>query len=683
MTLRAPLARRLALGLCGLCSPAWLGTAHAQAAPAATPVAPTTWSAANLPGTTVFQDRYIAGASTVPDITTNEGSDDGQGLARSLQIDGVVSALSSHEGGASSNVVENGVVVRSQWETQGYGAWSLDGSVRTGGSDLGPSEQGQGGVIALRERSMPFDGGWQADNALGDINTADIGLARFQPRFYLPTTPIQGGSTEWRGPDGLQLVAGGGVPGLYDGIEVPNFRTLGGSAATAGAQWSPGSNWTVGGQLVDAHNVNLAIGGIVDSAALLSSTTGLFTAGWQDHDERLQFNLLDGETSGQANGIGAWVDGSITQGRFQQSAGLFRIDPNMTWGNQLISDDMQGGYYRLDYQSRQWQADAGIDEVRSVSGLGSDTTFLTGDLRYQVSRDWGVGSVANVSRTDGANGWSLEGYLDHLNAYGTGRAQADFASTTNGRDTTLTLNQSWSTPVGLRLSTSGYIERINGALVNALDQDSTLVGLAAAGGGQFTTRLGVEGNVQWARAVQGSAAPGISANVSLTYQLSRDWQILTTYYESRTGSWTPLTVISPLTPPVPTAVPAVDERGIFLTLRFKRASGSHFAPLGGAPGSGAGEIAGSVYLDANYNGRLDAGEAGAPNVTVVLDGRFSVQTDSNGRFDFPVVAAGHHVLTVISDNLPLPWSLSNAGRTEIEVATRGRAEASIGAQRPR
>ncbi len=111
--------------------------------------------------------------------------------------------------------------------------------------------------------------------------------------------------------------------------------------------------------------------------------------------------------------------------------------------------------------------------------------------------------------------------------------------------------------------------------------------------------------------------------------------------------------------------------------------GIALAPLGGAPASGAGEIAGTVYLDANYNGRLDAGEAGAPNVTVVLDGRFSVQTDSNGRFDFPVVAAGHHVLTVISDNLPLPWTLPNAGRTEIEVATRGRAEASIGAQRPR
>jgi len=64
-----------------------------------------------------------------------------------------------------------------------------------------------------------------------------------------------------------------------------------------------------------------------------------------------------------------------------------------------------------------------------------------------------------------------------------------------------------------------------------------------------------------------------------------------------------------------------------------------------------------VYLDANYNGHYDAGEAGAPNVTVVLDGRFSVQTDATGRFDFPAVATGHHVISVVPDNLPLPWVL--------------------------
>jgi hypothetical protein len=241
----------------------------------------------------------------------------------------------------------------------------------------------------------------------------------------------------------------------------------------------------------------------------MSSTTGLLTAAWADHGDHLQFNLLDGDVSGKSNSVGAWVDGSIVQGRVEQNAGIFRIDPNMTWGNQVISDDMQGAYYRVGYQSRQWLADAGIDEVRSVSGLGTDTTFLTGDTRYQLSRDWGIGSVANISRSDGGTDWSLEGYVDHLNAWGIGRAQADFAETQTGQDVALTLNQTWSTPVGIRLSSSTSVAQISGAVVNGLQQDSTVLGLAAFGGGQFTAKLGLEGNVNWASAVRGRAAPAV------------------------------------------------------------------------------------------------------------------------------------------------------------------------------
>ena len=88
---------------------------------------------------------------------------------------------------------------------------------------------------------------------------------------------------------------------------------------------------------------------------------------------RIQLNLLDGDVSGKGNALGSWVDGSIVEGHIQQSAGLFRIDPNMTWGNQLIANDAEGGYYRFDYQSRQWMTDVGLDEVRSVSAISATT----------------------------------------------------------------------------------------------------------------------------------------------------------------------------------------------------------------------------------------------------------------------------------------------------------------------
>jgi hypothetical protein len=641
------------------------------------------------PETSGYQDRVIAGGTLPLDISNGDTEgDDGQGLARALQLDAVASELSSRGGGQSTNAFESGFIAKYQWDTQNYGAWSLDASARAGSSDLGPSEQGQGGVLTLRERGVSFDGGWQADNALGDANSPEIGLARLQTRFFLPTGAIQGATTEWRGPDGLQLVAGGGVPGIYDGIEVPDFRTLSGSTGTLGAQWSPASQWTVGGQIIEAHDVNLDIGPVVEGASLMSSTAALVSALWQDHGDRVQFNVLDNDVSGRGNGLGAWVDGTMTSGRVQQSAGLFRIDPDMTWGNQAISNDMEGGYYRFDYQDRRWIADAGIDEVHSVSGLGSDITFLTGNARYQLSHDWGAGGAANISRSDGGTGWSVQGYLDHLNGWGSGRVQVDYsdapgAGALGGTDEVLTVEQTWNVPVGMHLSTALSAERISDTLVQGIVQDSTVLGLNVFGGGEITSRLGGEANVRWANAISGNAAPGVSANVSLTYQVSRNWQLLATYYDSRTGAYTPLTVVSPLTPPVATPIPSQQERGVFLTVRYKRASGAHFAPLGGAAGAASGELTGIVYLDANNNGHMDAGESGAPNITVVLDGRFSVQTDANGRFDFAAVATGHHVISVVSDNLPLPWVLLGDGRVEVVVGTRDRTDIGIAAQRPR
>ena len=143
---RASLATRLAIGLSGLGGVAWASGAFAQTAapPSAVP-----WSAANLPGTAVYQDRYIGGGSLTPDISAGEAtSSDSEGLARSVQVDAVMSRLTSSQGGSSTSFTENGIVAKSQWETAAYGTWSLDASARTGGNDS-QLESGQGGVVTL------------------------------------------------------------------------------------------------------------------------------------------------------------------------------------------------------------------------------------------------------------------------------------------------------------------------------------------------------------------------------------------------------------------------------------------------------------------------------------------------------------------------------------------------------
>jgi hypothetical protein len=640
-----------------------------------------------------YEDRLIGG-SFAPDISVGDAySYDSSGLARAIRVDAVTSVLEGQGANLTPRVHENGLVTDAQWETATYGAWSAIGAVRIGGGDeryIGTSNNNVS--FALHQRGMPFDGGWQADNAVGDLNLPVMSLERMQPRFTLSSGTMLGATTEWRGPDGLQFVAGGGEPGVLNGIKVPVFDTLGGSTATLGGQWSPAPQWTVGGQYAGARDANLYYQPPGESvlppeiaSTRISSNTGILSAAWQQDHTHAQFNLIDGTVDGNSNAFGAFSDASMTRGPYTQTFGAFYIEPNLAWGNQLIVSNAQGAYYRFGYQTRRWVADFGIDEVLPVSGRGVHSSFLSGNARYQLDRDTGIGAVSNLLLShDGGSqtAWSLEGYLDEANSWGTGRVQLGYATATQGNDLSATVQQGWTMPTGVRLATSVAVDAGHGAQLAGLPaQDTTVVRLAAYGGGNLTTRLSIDANVQWATAVQGRAAPSTSADVSLICQLARSWELLFTYYENRVGSWSPLTIIAPLSPPVPIPQASQGQQGIFLTLRWQQSRGGHFVPLGGGPGSGSGRLTGVVYLDANENGRYDAGEAGAPNVTVILDGRFSTRTDASGRFDFPAVAAGRHVLTVQQDNLPLPWTLANQGRTEVNVATRDRVDVNIGALR--
>ena len=622
-----------------------------------------------------YQDHYIDGGNLPLDIAYGEqGYSDTGGLARALRVDGVLTAISHHTGGANSDINENGVIIDSQWDTASYGAWALSGSARASNGD---GATGNKIALAIHQRELAIGDAWHVNNALGTVNSATIDLLRAQQRFYLPTAPIIGAATEWRGARQLQILGSIGEPGVFEGVRVPGFQALGGSTATLGAQWSPAEPWALGGQLINAHDVTALSGFTATSDQRQSSSSGLVTAAWHGSAARAQLNLIDGSVSGTAGGSGGWLDTSLNSGRMQHSAGIFRVDPNISWGVQPIVSDAQGGYYRNSYQSRRWQTEAGIDYLNSISGLGAATTFYSGSARYQISRDIGVGGVANVRESSGAHGWSSQAYADYRNDLGISRGQVNYAEDAARRDAVLTIDQSWKMPLSTRLSTSLSLERLSGTAF----EDHTALGLSVYGGGDLTGRLSIDGNIRWARAIQGSNAPATSANVELTWQASPNWSVLTTYYESHTGSWSSVTVASPLAPPDVITNPASDDQGLFLTVRYQRASGGRFAPLGGRPGTGWGPVSGRVFLDGNYNDLLDANEAAAANVTVMLDGRYSARTDSQGRYEFPAVAAGRHVLTVVPDNLPLPWLIPGDNRVEISVATRQSTVRDLGARR--
>lgn len=586
------------------------------------------------------------------------------GLPRGLRLDGLWS--STRRSGETRS--QGGVGIGAFLSTPQYGAFSFSG-LFTNGEDTS--------IATLWQRDVPFDDGWRASNGLGMLNSPAIDLVRFQPRIFLPSTPMLGGTTEWRSPSGTQLTAGFGEPGVYFGAYVPEFRRLGGQLANAGGQWAIDRNWSAGFQYAGANSVTSAFQ-TQDNPPSFNARSVLASTSRQDANSRFQLNVLESQNSMTSANRGIWLDGYLQDGRLSHSFGLFQLDPLLLWGNQVVANDARGGYYRIFQSSLRWTWDAGIDYFTPVDDSRVSTAFLNGSARYQFFRDLSAGAGGNVRRQD-ETAWQGFVFVEHVETLMTGRVQLGRAEDGPREETLLSLNQTWNMPAGTRLNTTVSAGRYRDDKADSSSQ----FGLAVYGGGDIARNLSLDMNVLWNRS-SGEADPTTTTgSLSLTWSILPELRLIGTAYHSRATARIPLTITSPLDPVVPESNRRIDDTGVFVVLRYETWAGSLAAPLGGMPGAGAGRIAGTVFLDANDDGRFAAGEEGAPNVTVILDGRYSVRADAQGRYEFPAVVSGAHTITVMPDNLPLPWTLVNDGRVQFEVPVRGTVNVDIPAQRIR
>lgn len=618
--------------------------------------------AAEGPAPAGYEDRLIEGGSLAPLPSEAEGTDyDASGLARSWRIE----ATASRTEQGSTVRDEAGVSASARVDTVKYGALTLDLTLR---------HNPNGAVGTVWQRGLAFDGGWRADNGAGMLNTPSIELSRQQYRFFLPTFPINGATTEWTRPGGLQLHASAGEPGVFDGLRVAGFSGLGGTVSTVGAHWAPAPGWQAGVQAVDAQGVPGEPG---DPSGRTNARSFYAAAAWGDAADRLQLNLLDGNIGAERRKFAAWLDGEARRGRLRHNYGIFRFDPGITWGYSPVSGDLKGVYYRVNFQSQQWIWAGGLDSVASVSGTGGRGLYGTANTRYQVDRSLGVGAGGSM-RHSGGDAGSAFAFVDYLGSLGTSRVQLDAVAAQGAqRGGQVTVDQAWATPVGLRMSTSLSVGRLR----EADGRRATRASIAAFGGIDLTNTLTLEGDVRFSREDGATRIDGRYANIALSWRFAPRWSLNAIFYVNR-AELPPFAVIDPL---VPIATPAVvpRDRALFVTVRYEDHAGTPVAPLGGAPGSGAGTIVGYVFYDGNDDARRSAGEAGAANVTVLLDGRFSARTDADGRFEFPLVASGAHTVYVMPDNLALPWTVTGEGRRNVAVSTRETARVEIPATRNR
>ena len=610
----------------------------------AAPASPTA-----VPADAPYVDRLIGGGELAPLPPEGESSDyNAEGWPRYVRVEAVASSISG-SGGSSR---QNGIRFTGLLDTPNHGALSADATLQSGGGT---------NTVTVAQRAMPFDGGWRANNTLGVTYTPSIDLTRSQYRFFVPTFPFFGATTEWLRTNELQLQGAVGRPGNFGGVLVPGFDSLGGTLAMVGGQWNMAPEWRAGFELLSAEDVNLALSSN-DPTNRFSGQSFYGSVGWQAGDSRVQGNLLNTQANNGRSGLGLWIDGRTRVGRYTHHYGVYRFEPNLYFGYQQVNSDQQGAYYRINYHSQKWLWDATVEGLSSVSGNSPDTGYVSGSLSYLVDRSLSVG-VSGALRHSSNTSWSTQSFVEKISRYGTSRLQFSAAVQDRQNDAEqLQFDHSWIMAVGARLSTGAAISRQQTA-----DGTFNTVSLLVYGGGNLTDQLTLDGNARVNYALGGGGfATYINANA--TWTINSHWSVVATAYDNRDDTAKQFVITSPSQDFEP--LPVQRSRAFFLTVRYENRAGRATSPLGGALGSGSGSIVGYVFLDANGDGRRNADETGAANVTVLLDGRFAVRTDQLGRFEFPQVGGGAHSLSVISDNLPLPWSIAEDGRREIVVRTR-------------
>ena len=645
---RSPQQYPLSLFVAASFASTFSAIAHSQLAPASTP----------------YVDRLMAVSALDAANDSDTFPADTNGWPRSMRI-AMQWAQTRNDALTTKNA---SVALRAAIDTINFGTISLEGQIspysRSTGLDSGsPTNSGESalGSLTLTQLRMPLARGWSMNNTLGILTPTQTSIAQRQGRVGLPSRSVQGGTTEFKSPDGTAAVASVGRLGQLEGYPAAGFRATGGTYAQVGGQ---GSHGTPQGMHTLAVNLANASG-----SAQQTNGTSLFAAHrLEEKNFSVQSNIVGtkGDGASAKTLAGYWIDATLDQQRGTHTGGIFSLARDLNFAGAPMNNDVRGAYYRYGYQTLQLVTNVTAEVLQPVSGDRATGTYLSANARYQISRNFSTGGGVAVRKFNG-NGWQTFAYMQADNALGTGRAQVDIGETTNGeRSHSLALDQTFNDFIGLRLSTSLTLQRVYSA-----DIQRQTLGASLAGSYELTDNITIDTNLQSRTSLSGVRDDALYSTTNIAWRFNRNWSLAASANigRGRYESGSLFDALDPLAPPkITTTRPT--QRAFFLTLRYENQAGRMLFPLGGNSAGGAGNIQGLVFLDANANGIADAKELGAANVVVLLDGRFSTRTDTQGRYAFPFVAAGIHTLSVVTDNLPLPWTMRNDGNVQVEVSAR-------------
>ncbi len=660
-----------------------------------------------------YVDRVMEGVSAQPELVSDGVPNyDRSGMPRTLRGE-LRAQSSSDDRGSNSALWAN---LRGSVDTANYGAFSFDASGQLLDRRAG-QRQGTGLSFSIYQTAMPFGGGWHASQALGVIQTLGTRLGAQQASFFVPTRLVQGASTQWRNEArGVTWQLSGGETGSFASIGQGSFYGSGNRVAAIGVELGaarPGGasmlppGW---GYSAVASHASGAVPQVVPGFGLRSDEpagSGLLQSlRWETPIAFVQGNLLAGRhqdaTGATASAVGAssssvagWLDGALRSADITHRWGVHHLGQGLRWQGSALGGNSQGGYYRWSRTGLRTQVEAQVSSTQPVEvATGGATQHRAGvSLRHQIDQRLGVGGVVQAS-TGTTNDLQLSGYAELRRPWADLRLHAGVE--TRGRTVVarrLSSDQAWALPLGQRLSTSLALNSTSADPADAGSSASTQYGtffeMALTGGADVGDNVSLDLSLRALLPQTAQLARAYNLSASGQWRLTPAWTLAGALSMTRSSSVANPGAINPI-PVLPGSTasfiyPGTRSRDLWLTLRYDFQAGAPVAPIGAGSriGVGGGNIEGVIYLDDNQNGRFDALEARAANVTVTLDGRFATRADAQGRFEFPFVASGTHVIAVASDTLPLPWTAPASSPMRVEVVPRGVVRVEIGATRDR
>ena len=618
---------------------------------------------------------------------------------------------------------EFGVRTEYRHETLNHGEFVAQADVRTRQGDgtasiglVSAANNKTSARVTLRNLGFPITTQLFADIALGDQSVQVTDAFSRAYRLSLGSGTVRGVSAHLFSRE-LDVRMGLGERGVLSGGPYPGFERSKGALAWLGATQRFGTDAFFGAQLSHASGLQSyvptsVLGGLSDPYA---ASSGAVAVGYGSDlvdagSSRARVTLVASNRSGAASadgsgrsGAGVFAEAGRRIGGYRHEFGAYWSQVGLMFGDAALASDSRGAYWRVDRNAGRLFWGMGLDfedtnPSREASRLAQRRIGVNGNAQYRLDRDSSIGGSANASDVKYTNADVYPVSGDGTRSYNASLFyQTRFSDWGRSRLTaTLRHNQ---VLVANDLAASGQEVQwehdwVSGKYETMRPEFVTTLGYARdTSGGQVQSypTAGVQwkyfwdadwsfgGNLRYtSRTGNLATSRGLSGAVMSEKIFNNGWRVglQASINEARVDT---TTLPGGISGAGTVSTTRSNSKSVFLYVRWEGASGTPYNALGlrTAGSAGSGGVSGIVYFDANRDGSQQADERGVPNVEVVLDGRYRVTTDRDGRFEFPLVPTGQHRITLVLDSVPLPWGAALERGLGVDVPLRGTATANI------